>query len=38
MAYTNAATGNAPTLLATGADTNVDGDLVTKGSGVWKTN
>ena len=35
---TNAATGNAPTLEATGGDTNIDFALVSKGSGVVKAN
>src|SRR5262249_32642502 len=35
---TNAATGNAPALGATGTDTNIDLNLTSKGSGVVKAN
>lgn len=37
ITVTNAATGNAPSLDATGSDTNIDIDIDGKGSGVLKT-
>lgn len=38
VTVTNAATGNAPSIAATGGDTNIDINIVTKGSGVVKFN
>lgn len=38
VTVTNAATGNAPSLAATGGDTNIDLNLITKGSGTLKVN
>ncbi len=38
VTVTNAATGSAPSLAATGGDTNIDLNLVSKGSGVIKFN
>lgn len=38
ITVTNAATGNAPSLSATGDDTNIDLNLVSKGAGVVKAN
>lgn len=38
ITVTNAATGSAPTISSTGGDTNIDLNLVTKGTGVLKVN
>ena len=38
LTFANAATGNAPAFTASGGDTNVDINLVPKGSGVVQQN